>query len=76
VRTFRVWLDGTDPVLNQNSQRVSQDIRRMHLISSIQETAGYLKRGFPGMIGSLDRIHWKWKNCPSALKGQYQGTVS
>jgi hypothetical protein len=30
------------------------------------------KRGFPGMIGSLDCMHWQWKNCPSALKGQYQ----
>jgi hypothetical protein len=23
-------------------------------------------RGFPGMFGSLDCIHYEWKNCPVA----------
>ena len=29
------------------------------------------RHGLPGMIGSLDCTHWKWKKCPNAWKGQY-----
>jgi hypothetical protein len=30
-------------------------------------------RGFPGMYGSMDCMHWPWRNCPSSWKGQFTG---
>ena len=31
------------------------------------------ERGFPGMISSIDCMHWEWEKCPTAWHGQYRG---
>ncbi|XP_073121668.1 uncharacterized protein [Henckelia pumila] len=43
----------------------TEDIERILLIGK--------QRGFSGMLGSLDCVHWKWKNCPTGWAGQYTG---
>ncbi|KAM2019937.1 hypothetical protein ACFX1T_022682 [Malus domestica] len=34
------------------------------------------KRGFPGMIKSLDCMHWERKNCPTAWASQFKGRLN
>nr|XP_043611840.1 uncharacterized protein LOC122583509 [Erigeron canadensis] len=43
---------------------ISEDVQR--LVSKHEQV-----HGFPGMLGSIDCMHWGWRNCPVAWQGQY-----
>ncbi|XP_057786162.1 uncharacterized protein LOC131003647 [Salvia miltiorrhiza] len=42
----------------------SEDVQRL---IHMHET----RHGFPGMLGSLEELHWAWKNCPKAWHDAY-----
>ena len=46
-----------------------QDKRRHEDIERLLQMGA--TRGFPGMLGSIDYMHWEWKNCAVAWKGQF-----
>ena len=45
--------------------------RRPNVADTQRLLAKAEERGFPGMLGSIDCMHWQWSNCPVAHAGQY-----
>ncbi|BBN69132.1 GTP binding Elongation factor Tu family protein [Prunus dulcis] len=54
-------LDGNSVHQRLPPQTYARDLQRL-----LQKAES---RGFPGMIGSIDCMHWQWKNCPTLGKG-------
>ncbi|XP_061993806.1 uncharacterized protein LOC133711720 [Rosa rugosa] len=48
-------------------------LRAPTAIDLIRLLAKAKRRAFPGKIGSIDYMHWQWKNCPTAWAGEYSG---
>ncbi|KAG6410867.1 hypothetical protein SASPL_128938 [Salvia splendens] len=51
----------SDQYLRSPTPEDCRDLLRMH-----EE-----QHGFPGMLGSIDCMHWEWKNIPASWKGFY-----
>ena len=58
-----VEIFGPEYLKSPNATDISRMLRKVN------------QRGFPGMLVSLDYMHWAWKNCPAAYHGMYTGHV-
>ncbi|GAA0141625.1 hypothetical protein LIER_42668 [Lithospermum erythrorhizon] len=65
IECTRNFCEGVIVVFKEEYLRRSsvEDLQRLLLVGE--------DHGFPGMIGSVDCMHWQWKNCPKAWQGQF-----
>jgi hypothetical protein len=65
VECLKKFVEGVIEVYGEEYLRrpTVQDLERLLKIGE--------RRGFPGMAGSLDCMHWPWDKCPYGWKGQY-----
>ncbi|ETN17200.1 hypothetical protein PPTG_21630 [Phytophthora nicotianae INRA-310] len=70
IKSLKRFCTAVDDVFGEEYLRAptAADVERL--------LAMHNKRGFVGMLGSLDCMHWAWKNCPTAWAGQYTGKES
>ena len=89
--TYGVVADATDDYVRIGESTAIESLRRFvsavvevfgdeYLRSPNEDDTARLlaigeSRGFPGMLGSINCMHWRWKNCPSAWQGMYTGHV-
>ncbi|XP_073367789.1 uncharacterized protein [Aegilops tauschii subsp. strangulata] len=84
VLAYGCSADAIDDYVRIGEDTISEAIRRFtkaviavfgpkYLRTPIEEDTQRLMtdseaRGWPGMLGSLDCMHWRWKNCPVSWK--------
>nr|AAQ56372.1 hypothetical protein OSJNBa0017M13.23 [Oryza sativa Japonica Group] len=67
IESFKRFVVAVDEVFGEEYMRTPNENDIARLLAQGEE------RRFPGMLGSLDCMHWQWKNCPTAWQGQYKG---
>ena len=58
-------MEGVDNLFGEEYLR-TPNVQDLHYLLHQAES-----RGFPGMLRSLDCMHWEWRNCPNAWRGQF-----
>jgi hypothetical protein len=48
-------------------------LREPNIVDTARLLSIYESRGFSGMPGSIDCMHWQWKNCHFGWQGQFKG---
>ena len=87
VLAYGIPVDYTDEYLRIGQDTTTESVRRFaklviklygeqYLRAPNEEDTKRLmemneKRGWPGMLGSLDCMHWRRKNCPKVWHGMY-----
>ncbi|CAH9116770.1 unnamed protein product [Cuscuta epithymum] len=57
-----------DAIIGLFEEKYMRKPNKSDVASLLEESEA---RGFPGMLGSLDCMHWHWKNCPTAWHGTF-----
>ncbi|KAI5016737.1 hypothetical protein ZWY2020_006588 [Hordeum vulgare] len=65
VQCLKLFVQGVIHVFGDEYMR-RPNINDMQRLLDIGES-----RGFPGMLGSLDCMHWHWEKCPVKWRGQF-----
>ncbi|GKA70316.1 ALP1-like protein, partial [Tanacetum coccineum] len=66
-------LDVKSMKIESGSLLMNPEFLRKPTLADIQNLYAAHNRihGFPGMLGSIDCMHWEWVNCPKSWHGQY-----
>lgn len=67
LKCLEHYCDAVIACFSETYLRAPTDEDMKHILSRSE------RRGFPGMMGSIDCTKWRWKNCPTAWQGQYRG---
>ena len=69
LESLRRFVDAVDELFGEEYLRYPNEADTTRLLAIGEQ------KGFPGMLGSIDCMHWAWKNCPYEKQGQYKGHV-
>jgi hypothetical protein len=69
IEAFKHFVEAVVDVYGDQYLRAPNEEDTRKLLASNE------RKGWPGMLGSIDCMHWRWKNCPAGWKGYYEGHV-